>query len=89
MKHPQAKVWACEDEPEVLAVVRDRRNQQDIIFERWQKTVSPTSKARWGVQAPEAERLVVMGAWLSPDGYIEVDQGKLTRNEDIFRFGFS
>jgi hypothetical protein len=104
LEYESAKIWISEDHSTLDQTSHDPARILALEVPRWVEAMSavlsawkaghqpsPTIKSRalLGVQAPQGNRLKVLGAWMSDDGEEFVVQSKTYRAEHIHQYGFS
>lgn len=97
---PHAKIWIEEDQhcprtPELIIEicmsewVKAAKSIHDrLIASDFNLTTKEVDRI-YGVRAPVGPTLKVMGAWIAPNGELELASSKLKREEDIRAYGVS
>lgn len=93
---PQAKIWIRETNDDVLF---GEQLNIDLIVDRWVREATlaweessdneQRHKAVRGVLAPVGTVLEIKGGWITRIGEERLDPDKISRAEDIFKYGFS
>ena len=85
---PSAKIWISEDDSTLDIDTREIERITALDVARWVEASQRVKSARLGVQAPEGNRMLILGAWMDLEERELLVPSKIHRAERIHQYGF-